>query len=44
MTTIFEIEKFNERLFSHWKLKIRAILRKDNCLDVIDGRPANITN
>jgi len=25
-------------------LKIRAILRKDNCLDAIDDRPADITD
>ena len=44
MATKFEIEKFNGRNFSLWKLKIRAILRKDNCLDAIDGRPADITD
>jgi len=25
-------------------LKIRAILRKDNCVDAIDGRPTYITD
>ena len=43
MAAKFEIEKFNGRNFSLWKLKIREILRKDNCLDAIDGRPADIT-
>jgi len=41
MAAKFEIEKFNGRNFSLWKLKIRAILKKDNCLDAIDGRTAD---
>jgi len=44
MAAKFEIEKFNGRNFSLWKLKIRAILRKDNCLNAIDGRPVDITD
>jgi hypothetical protein len=44
MATKFKIEKFNGSNFSLWKLKIRAVLRKDNCLDAIDGRPADITD
>jgi len=39
MTTKFMIEKFNGSNFSLWKLKIRTVLRKENCLDAIDGRP-----
>lgn len=31
MVSKYEIEKFNESKFSLWKLKIRVILRKDNC-------------
>ena len=38
MATKFEIEKFNGNNFSLWKLKIKAILRKDNCLLAIEGR------
>jgi len=39
MATKFMIEKFNGSNFSLWKLKIRTVLRKENCLDAIDGRP-----
>ncbi|KOM55676.1 hypothetical protein LR48_Vigan10g156800 [Vigna angularis] len=44
MTAKFEIEKFNGNNFSLWKLKIRAILRKDNCLDAIEDRRAEISD
>nr|KYP42748.1 Retrovirus-related Pol polyprotein from transposon TNT 1-94 [Cajanus cajan] len=44
MAAKFEIEKFNGNNFSLWKLKIRAILRKDNCLKAIEGRPSDITD
>jgi len=44
MATKFKIEKFNGSNFSLWKLKIRAVLRKDNCLGTIDERPADITD
>jgi len=44
MATKFKIEKFNGSNFSLWKLKIRVVLRKNNCQDAIDGRPADITN
>jgi hypothetical protein len=44
MATKFKIGKFNGSNFSLWKLKIRAVLRKDNCLDAIDGRLADITD
>lgn len=40
----FKIQKFNGSNFYLWKLKIKAILRLDNCLAAIEGRPANITD
>ena len=44
MATKFEIEKFNGNNYSLWKLKIKAILRKDNCLLAIESRPTGLTN
>ena len=44
MTTKFDVEKFNGTNFSLWKLKVKAILRKDNCLAAIGDRPAEITD
>lgn len=38
MVAKFEIEKFNGNNFSLWKLKMKAILRKDNCLSAINER------
>lgn len=38
MAVKFEIEKFNKSNFSLWKLKMKAILRKDNCLSTINER------
>jgi len=35
MATRYEIEKFNGKIFSLWKLKMKEILRKDNCLEAI---------
>lgn len=43
-TTKFDVEKFNGTNFSLWKMKIRAILRKDNCLTAIEGRPTDLTD
>jgi len=40
----YEIEKFNGKNFSLWKLKMKAILRKDNYLVTIEEKPASITN
>ena len=40
----FEFEKFNGSNFTLWKMKIRAILMKDNCLAAIGERPTEITN
>ena len=46
MATKFKIEKFNGSNFSlwKWKMKMRAILLKDNCLLAIGDRPAEITD
>ncbi|KAF2291279.1 hypothetical protein GH714_022225 [Hevea brasiliensis] len=44
MAAKYEIEKFNRSNFSLWKLKMRAILRKDNCLAAIEDRPIGITD
>ena len=44
MAAKYEIEKFNGSNFSMWKLKMRAILMKDNCLAAIEGRPAGVTD
>ncbi|KAE8707674.1 hypothetical protein F3Y22_tig00110377pilonHSYRG00029 [Hibiscus syriacus] len=41
MATKFDIEKFNGRNFSLWKLKMKAILRKDGCLAAINERPVD---
>ncbi|KAE8702857.1 Detected protein of unknown function [Hibiscus syriacus] len=41
MATKFDIEKFNRRNFSLWKLKMKAILRKDGCLAAISERPVD---
>lgn len=40
----FEIEKFNGSNFTLWKMKMQAILRKDNCLAAIGDRPKEITD
>jgi len=44
MAAKYEIERFNGSNFSLWKMRIKAILRKDNCLAAIGDRPAEITN
>ncbi|KAA0036781.1 hypothetical protein E5676_scaffold110G001390 [Cucumis melo var. makuwa] len=44
MAAKFEIEKFNETNFLLWKLKMKVILRKDNCLEAINKRLAEITD
>ncbi|GMI81491.1 hypothetical protein HRI_001818400 [Hibiscus trionum] len=44
MATKFDIEKFNGRNFSLWKLKIKVILRKNGCLAAISERPADFTD
>ncbi|KAK6944582.1 hypothetical protein RJ641_025684 [Dillenia turbinata] len=42
VATKYEIEKFNGNNFSSWKMRIKAILRKDNCLVAIGDRLAEI--
>uniref|UniRef100_A0A2N9IBB7 Integrase catalytic domain-containing protein n=1 Tax=Fagus sylvatica TaxID=28930 RepID=A0A2N9IBB7_FAGSY len=44
MATKYEIEKFNGSNFSLWKMRIKAVLRKDNCLAAIGDRPDEITD
>ncbi|KAE8687107.1 cytochrome P450 71A9-like [Hibiscus syriacus] len=44
MTMKFDIEKFNGRNFSLWKLKMKAILRKDGSLATISERPVDFTD
>ncbi|KAH1130821.1 hypothetical protein J1N35_002199 [Gossypium stocksii] len=44
MTTQFEIERFNRSNFSLWKLKIKDISRKDNCLVATSDRLINFTD
>ena len=38
----YEIEKFNGNNFSLQKMKMKAILRKINCLTAIEERPIEI--
>ena len=42
--TKYDIEKFNGTNFSLWKMKIRAIMRKNKCLTTIGDRPTDITD
>ncbi|KAE8655608.1 F-box family protein, putative isoform 2 [Hibiscus syriacus] len=44
MTTKFDIEKFNGRNFSLWKLKMKVILRKDGSLAAINERPVDFVD
>jgi hypothetical protein len=44
MAAKYEIERFNGSNFSLWKMRIKTILRKDNCLAAIGDRPAKITD
>ena len=44
MAAKYEIEKFNINNFSLWKMKMKTILRKNNCLAAIGERPMEITN
>ncbi|KAE8657742.1 hypothetical protein F3Y22_tig00116983pilonHSYRG00074 [Hibiscus syriacus] len=43
MATEFDIEKLNGRNFSLWKLKMKAIMRKDGCLAAISESPVDFT-
>ena len=40
----FEIEKFNGNNFGLWKMKMNAILRKENCLEAIGENLKNVEN
>ena len=44
MAVNYEIEKFNGNNFSLCKMKMKAILRKNNCLAAIGERPMEITD
>ena len=44
MAAKYEIQKFNESNFSLWKMRIKAVLRKDNCLATIGERPTRTTD
>ena len=44
MATKYEIEKFNGLNFFLWKMKMRAILRKNKFLEAIGKRPKEITD
>ena len=44
MAAKYEIEKFNGNNFSLWKMKMKAVLRKNNCLAAIEERPMEITD
>jgi len=44
MAAKYEIERFKMSNFSLWKMRIKAILKKDNCLAAIRDRPTEITN
>jgi hypothetical protein len=44
MTAKYEIERFKRSNFSLWKMRIKDVLRKDNCLAAIRDRPTEITN
>nr|GEV04074.1 retrovirus-related Pol polyprotein from transposon TNT 1-94 [Tanacetum cinerariifolium] len=44
MVAKFEIEKFSTNNFLLWKLKMKAILRKDKYLSAISERPAEVTD
>ena len=44
MAAKYKIEKFNRNKFSLWKMKMKAVLRKNNCLAVIGEKPTEITD
>ncbi|KAF1860006.1 hypothetical protein Lal_00027856 [Lupinus albus] len=44
MKTKYELEKFNGSNIPPWKLKIKTILRKDNCLAATEGGPTKVTD
>ena len=44
MAAKYEIEKFNGNNFSLWKMKIKVVFRKNNCLAAIGEKPTEITD
>ena len=44
IATKYEIEKFKGNNFSLWKMRIKAVLSKDNCLAAIRERSDEITD
>ena len=44
MAVKYNIEKFNGNNFSLWKMKIKVVLRKNNCLAAIGKKLKEITN
>ena len=44
MAAKYEIEKFNGKNFSLWKMKMKVVLRKNSCLAVIGERHMEITD
>ncbi|KAK4281039.1 hypothetical protein QN277_012579 [Acacia crassicarpa] len=44
MTTKMDIGKFDQTKFLLWKLKMKELLIKDNCLEAINTRPQEFTN
>ena len=44
MAAKYEIEKFSGSNFSLWKLKMKALLRKDHCIVAIEVRPEGLSD
>ena len=44
MVVKYEIVKFNGSNFSLWKLKMKAVLRKDHCVAAIKIKPERLTD
>ena len=42
MASKYKIDMFNGNTFSLWKIRIKAVLRKDNCLAAIGDKPDEI--
>ena len=44
MVEKYEIKKFKRNNFSLWKMKMKAVLRKNNCLAAIEKRLIEMTD
>ena len=44
MAVKYEIEKLNENNISLWKMKMKAVLRKNDCLAAIGEKPIETTD